>query len=535
MKKGKAIQTPRISGENANTGGLSGPRRKLFIFLFFLILLSSVALKIYKADRAGISYDESLTFQRYCDSVHTALTSFDPADASSTNNHLLNSIFIHYAHKYLNFYEHFIRIPSLSAGIMFSLALAYIIYKTIQSPAVRLASLALVSLVPFVFDYSYLARGYAFALAGIYTEIAFVLWLLEHRIRQRWWPIPVVVISLMNFLAFGSMMSSMLMLAAFNLTFILLYSPRIFRDTSNKLKPIILSFVSIFVLTSTWLFFLYRGIYKEILGGRAISKINKGWKGWSSFLDYLHNLLVNKVFRPSDSIGMVILYAVVLLLVVAIAFHIYKFRKAIKAGLWREYLRLDGPASFILIFTGLTIMILFVYSVILNRSPGLPRRPRSQLFLIPLALTAGAIILDRFVYALREKKIGRVLSATVIIVLILVTLRNLPSPYRMGGSTLSGPVLRKLRAIDPDKTWNIAFSEKMRLFYMGFLYYQQFDYKFNIIRGGKYDVLICRKTERPARAVCLNWTPFSDSNCDVIINCQLPADRVVLEAWLIKD
>ena len=86
-------------------GGLSGPRHKVFVFLFFLILLSSVALKIYKADRTGIIYDESLTFQRYCDSVRTALTSFDPASASSTNNHLLNSIFIHYAHKYFNFYE----------------------------------------------------------------------------------------------------------------------------------------------------------------------------------------------------------------------------------------------------------------------------------------------------------------------------------------------------------------------------------------------------------------------------------------------
>ena len=70
---------------------------------------------------------------------------------------------------------------------------------------------------------------------------------------------------------------------------------------------------------------------------------------------------------------------------------------------------------------------------------------------------------------------------------------------------------------------------------MGFLYYRQSDYKFNIARQGKYDVLICQKTERPAGAVCLNWEPFSDSNCNVVINCQLPPDKVVLEARLIKD
>ncbi|RKY05827.1 MAG: hypothetical protein DRP65_12585, partial [Planctomycetota bacterium] len=179
--------------------------RRVCFLLFLAVLLCTVGLKIYKADRTGIIYDESLTFQRYCDSVHTALTSFDPDSASSTNNHLLNSIFIHYARRWFGFYEHFIRIPSLLAGIVFSLAAAYIIYKTIDSGPMRVVSLAMVLLVPFVFDYSYLARGYAFGLAGIYAEIAFVLWLLEHKMPLRFWPIVAVVISALNFLAFGSM------------------------------------------------------------------------------------------------------------------------------------------------------------------------------------------------------------------------------------------------------------------------------------------------------------------------------------------
>lgn len=527
VEKDKAIQTK-------DTDGFLGPGRKVLFVLFFVVLLSTIGLKIYKADRAGISYDESLTFQRYCDSVHTALTSFDPADASSTNNHVLNSIFIHYAQKCFSFYEHFIRIPSLLAGVMFSLALAYIIYKTIHSGAMRVASLALVSLVPFVFDYSYLARGYSFGLAGIYVEIAFVLWLLDHKIKLRYWPIPVVVISLMNFLAFGSMMSSMITLAGFNAVFILLYAPKIFRDASNKLKPVILNLVSISVLTCASLFFLYRAIYKNILGGRAIVKINKGWKGWPSLVDYLHNLLVRKVFGPSDTLGAIIFWAAIGLLAVGIVFGIYKFRKAIKARLWPEYV-IDSPASFVLIVTCAAIAILFVYSVILGRSPGLPRRVRSQMFLIPMVLTSGLIILDRLACRIRQKSMRQIVRGVVIAVVVLVTVRNLPSPYRMGGSTISGPVLRKLKAIDPEKTWNIAFSEKMKLFYMGFLYYRQFDYKFNIVRQGKHDVLICRREERPKGAVSLNWAPFSDSNSQVVINCQLPADRVVIEARLVED
>jgi len=179
--------------------------------------------------------------------------------------------------------------------------------------------------------------------------------------------------------------------------------------------------------------------------------------------------------------------------------------------------------------------MLFIYSVILNRSPGLPRRVRSQIFLIPMVLTSGLIILDRLAYRMRQKSMRQIVHAAVITIVVLVTVRNLPSPYRMGGMTLSGPVLRKLKAIDPDKTWNITFSEQMKLAYMGFLYYRQFDYKFNIVRQGNYDVLICRPQEQPEGTVSLNWAPFSDSISRVVINCPLRLDRVVIEARLIED
>ena len=526
MRRGKPVQVAS-SARGIDAATFSAQSRKVFILLFALILLSSITLKIYKADRVGIIYDESMTFMHYCDSVHTALNSY-----THPNNHVLNSIFIYYAHKFFGFYEHFIRMPSLLAGIVFSLALAYIIRRTIESDAMRVASLALVSFVPFVFDYSYLARGYAFALAGIYTAIAFVFWLDKHKMSWRWWPIPVFGISLMNFLTFGSMLSSVLLLAAFNLAFVLFYSPANFRNVSGKIKPVIVNLVSVFLVSFTSVFVLYRNIYKEIPNVRTFVNKQESWKGWPSFVGYLHNLLIGKVFRRNDSLGEVIFYAVVLLLVISFGMYIYKFRKAVKAGLWRDYLKPHKPRAFIFIVTGLAIIFMFVYGVILNKSLGFIR---SQVFLIPLVVMSVAIMLDGLVNNLAKGAPGRVMRIIVMVVLLSVTVRNLPSLYRMGGSTLSGPILRKLKAIDPDKTWNIAFSKKMKLFYMGFLYYNQFDYKFNIIRQGEYDVLICKKKERPAGAVSLNWEPFSDSNCDVVINCPLPSDRVVLDARLIED
>ena len=70
---------------------------------------------------------------------------------------------------------------------------------------------------------------------------------------------------------------------------------------------------------------------------------------------------------------------------------------------------------------------------------------------------------------------------------------------------------------------------------MGFLYYKQFDYKFNIAKQGKYDVLICHKNKRPSGAVCLDWNYLQKAGIAVVLNTALPADKVVLEVKLIEN
>jgi hypothetical protein len=485
-------------------------------------------LKIYKADHAGIIFDERANYVIYARSLDTAVGRFD-----STNNHVLNSVFMYYAHKFFSFYEHFIRIPSLFAGVMFSLSIAYIVYKTIRSKTLQITSLGLVLLVPFVFDYSYLARGYAFALGGIYTAIAFVLWLLDHKITFRFWPIPVLVISLMNFLALGPMLSSLLLLAGFNIVFVLFYSPKIFSNITNKLKPVILNLISISLTSFAFLFLLYRRVYTKLAATSTITKHNRWWSGWSSFTEYLHNLLVRKVFALDNSFGYIIFYTVLLLLAISIIYHAYKFLTSIKTDSWRQYLENDDPGQFILLVAGLTMIIMFTYGVIMKRSLGLQR---SQVFVIPLILLSGLIILDRFAITLQENTFGNIIRTIIVMTVVLITLRNLPSPYRISSSTMSKPLLRKLRTIDPNKTWNIAFSKKMQSHNVGFMYYWIFDYKFRILREpGGHDIYICRKDERGSGVLCLDWDYYSKVNVAVVVNCPLPEDKVVIDAILIKD
>jgi hypothetical protein len=70
---------------------------------------------------------------------------------------------------------------------------------------------------------------------------------------------------------------------------------------------------------------------------------------------------------------------------------------------------------------------------------------------------------------------------------------------------------------------------------MGFLYYRQFDYKFNIAKQGKFDVFICSKPERPPGAVCLDWNYFEKANIAVVLNTALLTDKVVLDVKLIEN
>jgi hypothetical protein len=467
---------------------------------------------------------------------------------------------MYYAHKYFSFYEHFIRIPSLSAGILFSLSIAYVVYKTIRSNALQVTALALVSLVPLVFNYSFLARGYSFALAGIFAEIAFVLWLFDHKIKFRYWPIPVVVISLMNFLAFGAMLSSILLLAAFNITFVLLYSPKAFSNGPRKIITVTVNLVSICLLSFVLLFGLYRNIYKDVLNNPVLKEISSRMRGWPGFTNYLYNILIEKVFGLNSVFATVVLYVVICLLATAIAFHLYRFFRSIKERQWRGYLKAVEPTLFLPIVAGLTIIFMYIQCVVMKEGLGLAR---NHVFLIPLVLICGIVVIDRFVCRVKEKKLALALRIIVSLTIVSVTVRNLPSPYCIGRQTISGPVLRKLRAIDPDKTWYIGFSEKTKGNMVGFRYYEEFDYKFELLNEEKGEVVICTKDEwpkyaichyrfevlereegevhlrtkrvQPKRAVFLDWDYFGKSNCVIVLNCPLPRDKVVIQARLIED
>lgn len=483
---------------------------KIFRSTFLMILLVGIILKIYKMHCCGIIFDESFTLAHFGKNIHSALTSY----INPNNNHVINSILICLAHKYLGFYEHFIRIPSLMFGILLTLSLAYIVYKTINSNTIRVLLFGLVSLNWFVFDLSFLARGYSIALGAIYGGIAIILYLLYRKIKSNHWWIPVVVIVLMNFLSFGSMLSCISVLFSVNCVFILFYCPSVLMNNSKKLKLILLNGFCISLFTFVSLYCLYSRIYKDIL--RA--KDNFGTVGLAA---HLNKVLVCSMNGHQSNFGAIIYYAFVFLAGTGFLFCLYKLSLGTKRVSLKQHFNPGDSSVFILAITGVSILSMFIYSVFLNLSLGYMR---NSVFLLPLVLISTGIFLDRFWHNLEHKKLyGIVIKISIVVVTGLLLLQNLPSVHTVevhdwDRQGISGPLLRKLKNIAPDKTWKIRLSKGTEYNNWPLLYYLQFDYKFQLTRSTDWDIAILYKTEKIPKAIYLDEYYFRKFNCYVIAN-----------------
>jgi len=523
-KKIKGRPQSKTGGQHAKGSvkaeRLSGKWKGL---LFAVLLLGLVGFKINCIDRCGTSYDESLTFRNYTGSIHNAVTIFD-----STNNHVLNSVLISIARKHFASYEHVVRIPSGTAGVVFTLALGCIIYKVIESYPLRIATLIMISFIPFVFHFSYMARGYSFAMAAVFAQLVLVIRLLKRKINFRYFFVPALLISALNFFAFGAMLSSMLIVAAFNITFVLFCSHRIFKDPPGRLKATVAMGMTIFASSFAMLFWLYRHIYMDIIHNPVLHSIAKGWKGWPSLVKYMNNILVRPVFNvrnASNLFGWALLYVFATILTIAIIGGLYRSIKAARSGEkikgWK-----DQFVVFAFTFTILTLVFMFIYSVVFNKSLGLGR---NNIFVVPLVYLISAIAIDRFTSSLKPNGIRMAVAALAGIVMIAAIGHHLPGfsrAFGKGSGTLSGPLVRKLKAIDPDRTWGIGFSKKQSSRLMDFLYYEQFGYNFTV-RTNRPDVVVCSRGEAPPDMPRLKFDYLKYSNTVVLVS------RPIDKKWVI--
>ena len=91
---------------------------------------------------------------------------------------------------------------------------------------------------------------------------------------------------------------------------------------------------------------------------------------------------------------------------------------------------------------------------------------------------------------------------------------------------MSGPLLRKLKSIDPDRVWGIGFSKKKSSRPMDFLYYEEFDYKFTV-RTNRPDLVMCDRDEAPPDAPRFKWDYLKSTSCELLVNRPIDEKYVI--------
>jgi hypothetical protein len=142
-----------------------------------VIATVSVLLLFYTAYRAAtlsFTYDESLSFNMYSASDFMDIVSYSPP---SSNNHMLNSLLIHYISLIFGNDDFLFRVPSVLSHLAY-LVFTYRISKMSGNRLVTLFGFLLFNMNPFMLDFFSLARGYAMSLAftsaGLYFMMRYI-------------------------------------------------------------------------------------------------------------------------------------------------------------------------------------------------------------------------------------------------------------------------------------------------------------------------------------------------------------------------
>jgi len=479
----------------------------------------------FKADYVGTHHDESYTCFKFSKDIYTARHSY-----SSTNNHVLNSILMCFARKMFGDYVHYVRIFPLFSALLFFLSTGYIIKKIIKSLPLQSGSLILIFTVRSLFEYLYVARGYTYALSAMTLYIAAIFFLLGRPVRFRYFWIVAILFSLLNFYSLGAMISAVLCMASLNAVFVLFYSGAVYKDPRGRIVPTILHGCLIAAISGLLLYLFYRPILSDILNveqNKYISNIAAQWNGWRSFVPFVRELLIDLVFEKSGS-GF-LLYAFFAAVLAGLVVICGRAIRAVRFKNVAAFVDSERFAFFLLLFFAIYFCVLFCYCVILDKSPGLLR---NQIFLLPLFLLVCVWCID-CLYRRFSGGFGTAVRIAIVVVVLAAGFGSMPYLMTLGnGVGIARPTLEKLNALDPQTTWKICFSQKMRETSLNFKYYTQFPrYKFAVTGPQECNVFICRPEEYPKGTACLDYDYYiKDDNCIVAFVKPLDMEKVIFEA-----
>lgn len=417
-------------------------------------MVVGVGLRLYKAVHTGIVYDEMATLSDFGLSYHDALNSY----VNPNNNHVINSLLVNFGRAHFANVEHFFRLHAVAFGALYCVSAAYLAWTLVQNRLLRVLLAILLMVQYSVFDLSYLARGYSIALGSLYFGLAAIVFLLRRPVALHLIWIPVLVIAASNVLTLGSMLSAVAIVGAMNICYLAMFSHRVLVGV-RRLPATTIQFTAIGVCSLGLLYAIYCHLWRDILAARD----NFGTVGLGF---HLKEVLAGGMFASWSVVGCVA-YAIVILLSAIGA--CYAIRRAST---------LTAPQSFVLLTMVATLAALFIWRNVLGLSLGFAR---NGVFLIPLFLMCCVILIDIAAASVNRPMVRKGLIAGACAALGVMAYAARPSLEAVQVSnwrqqSVCGPLLRQLRAIDPERNWSIALSDRTRTLKMPLLYYSHRGY-----------------------------------------------------------
>jgi hypothetical protein len=472
------------------------------------IVVFAIVLRGFKAVHTGIIYDEVYTVMNFGQHFHDAMTLYK----NPNNNHILNSILVNVDRILFGGHESFYRFHTIFFGAFYSVSMLYLVWALIADRLLRIAFVALLTLQWFVFDLSFLARGYSIALAAIFGALALLVWLQKRRITLSYIWIPVAILTAMNYLAFGSMLSVLLPLFVINGCYILLFSHRVFPEGTKPLKPVLIHCIAVPVVSAVSLYLLYQYIWRDILAARNSFGKMPLWQ-------HVKEVLWVNMPAGTQPWTQVVYGLFLLLTVVALLYVVYLLLRTRNLN-QISFLNLKQPQSFILLTTLLFIIGMIIYRNVFKMSLGFPR---NSVFLIPLFLLSCGIILDGACGLLTVARLRVAVAEIICVVTLMLTVATWPSLYAVKVYTwevqsIAGPLIRDLQEIDPQRRWKIALTPKTWHMNLPLQYYQINGYPVQRAGGNDFDVVVTHQSEDIPGAVFYRQEFYDSFECRVVFN-----------------
>lgn len=340
-----------------------------------IVILISLLLLIYTGIRAAtlsFTFDESLSFNRFVSLRFMDIVSYKIV---SSNNHMINTLFMKYISMLFGTNELLLRLPSLFSHLIY-IIFSYRIIRKASSPYVVLAGFLFLNLNPFLLDYFSLARGYAMAVSFTVLSVYFLFNYIENNKTNniRWSLIFAMLAVLSNFCLLIFYVS---LIAVINIYWISPDRGICLKDLIKKNMPVLISVLLLVVIMFEPLRKLIK--FKELYDGG-----NTGF--WS---DTVGSLIYSSLYGQSyyqialEYVKYFILISI-LIMIITLVYRFYLMR-------WKIFSE-KITVAFLLLF--ITCIVSVAQHILLH---SLFLINRMALFFIPLFFIPLVLIFSDFV------------------------------------------------------------------------------------------------------------------------------------------